>query len=212
MKKILHFVYYVLGTLLCYICLFWWKIRDWFSPPKTDSILFVAHPDDDTLFFHTFIKETKPYVCLMTTGWSLRRMPDFYKCMKLYGVRYRAYPLGSVDDRQRLLEKHARAVLSIAPFKVIATHNADGEYGHIEHSRVHKAIISVVNARYRIMCPVSRTEINNYPLDDKTIAEKITIFKNVYVTESWVPYDQKAGTPVWVTHEHLEVINEEKSF
>ena len=206
--KILHSIYVFVGTVLCRFALIYWRLRDKISPPETDSVLFVAHPDDDTLFFHTFIKEYKPYVCLMTTGWSLRRMPCFFKVMKQYGVRYRAYPLDSRDKRTQLLEKHAAEVLELADFKVIATHNSTGEYGHEEHIRVHDAVCSAVQEKNRILCPVCKESIINYPLDKKAISEKQEIFKNLYVTETWVLTEQEAGTPVWVTHEKVEKLKE----
>ena len=203
----IHGIYVVIGKLINHAALVCWRIRDRFYPPKTDAVLFVAHPDDDTLFFHTFIKEHKPYVCLMTTGWSLRRMPDFKRCMRRYGVKYRAYPLKSKDDRIDLLEKHVKSVLKMKSFAVVATHNATGEYGHEEHIRVHEAVVSVLKKeKYRaeLLCPVDVSEIEKYPLSDGIVREKLDIFENVYVTESWVPFEEEAGTPVWVTHEKLE--------
>ena len=130
-------IYIIVGTILNYIALIGWNIRDYIFKPKSNYVLFVAHPDDDALFFHTYIKEYKPYVCLMTTGWSIKRMPDFIRCMKMYGVRYRAYPMKSRDDRMGLLKKHVNRVLRIKKFTTIATHNKSGEYGHIEHKYIH---------------------------------------------------------------------------
>lgn len=207
MRKFLHSIYMLAGKIFCNCCLAYWEIRDRISPPKTDSVLFVAHPDDDTLFFHTFIKEHKPYVCLMTTGWSLRRVPCFFKVMRQYGVRYRAYPLDARDRRMNLLEKQVSEVLKIKPFKNIAAHNKTGEYGHEEHIRVHEAVSNVVSgSQYQctMFCPVLREEIEKYPLPDNIADEKRAIFKKLYTTEAWLLDEEEAGTPVWVTHEKLE--------
>lgn len=204
---VIHGIYVVIGKLINHAALVWWRIRDRFFPPETDAVLLVAHPDDDALFFHSFIKERKPYVCLMTTGWSLRRMSDFKKCMRHYGVKYRAYPLKSKDDRVLLIEKHVKSVLKMKYFSVVATHNATGEYGHEEHIRVHEAVVSVLKKeKYRaeLLCPVDVSEIKKYSLPDDISREKLDIFANVYVTESWVPFEEEAGTPIWVTHEKLK--------
>lgn len=207
MKSILHKIYVLNGILINNILLLYWHVRDKYSPPSTDAVLFVAHPDDDTLFFHTFIKEHKPYVCLMTTGWSLRRIPDFFKCMRQYGVRYRVYPLDSKDKRIHLLEKQVGEVLSIKQFSIIATHNASGEYGHEEHIRVHQAVVNAVENKADVFCPVEKEQIQKYPLEESIVKEKMHIFEKIYVTESWVPYDELCGTPVWVTHEKLVLEN-----
>ncbi len=202
--QILHPIYVFVGTVINYILLAFWKVRDKINSPETDAVLFVAHPDDDSLFFHTFIKEYKPYVCLMTTGWSMRRIPDFFKCMKNYGVKYRIYPLDSRDKRINRLQKQVTDVLKIADFKIIATHNSEGEYGHEEHQRVHEAVFKVLPKDSTVFCPVLKKNLLQYPLPDKIVREKMEIFSDVYVTESWVPYDEPAGTPPWVNHEHLE--------
>lgn len=201
-RIIAHKAYVILGTVLCNLCSIWWQIRDKISPPNTDAVLFVAHPDDDTLFFHTYIKDKKPYVCLMTTGWSLRRMPCFFKAMKYYGVRFRAYPLGTNDTRIGLHEKIIKDVLGVGKFRIVATHNATGEYGHEEHMRVHSAVASVLKKNgsdATLLCPAAKECIVDYPLPRNIIAEKQEIFKTIYTTESWV-LDEDT---VWVENEFL---------
>ena len=204
MFKIATRIYKITGILFCRICLLLWNLRDKLNPPKTDSVLFIAHPDDDTLFFHSFIIENKPYVCLMTLGYSLKRMPDFIKVMRHYGVRFRAYPLDSRDSRTKLLEMQVKSVLKLADFKTVATHNMTGEYGHEEHIRVHNAVISVCRNR-KVICPVDMSIIEEYPLDNKTVEDKRYIFENFYRSEKWVLTEEESGAPVWVSHEQLEV-------
>ncbi len=195
--RAIHFIYKLLGSAFCRLCLCYWVARDFFSPPKEESILFVAHPDDDTLFFHTFIKKHKPYVVLCTAGYSLRRIPCFFKAMKYYGVKYRAYDMGTRDIRIELLEKHIRSVFSMGAFKYCATHNAEGEYGHEMHRRVNQAVVK--NAKVPIFTPTSNKTITNYPLDKKTIEEKRFIFNNIYTTEKWVLKQYET----WVNNEKL---------
>ena len=203
-KTVIRKTYEVIGLIICRICLAWWGIRDRLCPPETDSVLFIAHPDDDTLFFHSFITENKPYVCLMTLGYSLKRMPDFIKVMRRYGVRYRAYPLDSRDNRFDLLKKQVGTVMKLADFKTVATHNKTGEYGHEEHIRVHDAVMSLCQSK-PVLCPVDRSKIKEYPLDDESIKDKRYIFENFYKSEKWVLDEEESGAPVWVTHEQLEV-------
>ncbi len=203
MKKLLHKLYKFCGHILCRVFLLYWKTRDALFPPKTDSILFVAHPDDDTLFFHTFIKEKKPYVVLMTTGWSLRRMPCFFRVMKKYGVRYRAYDLEARDQRMALLKKHVDEMKKVKNFALCATHNAEGEYGHKMHQRVHQAVLSQMDCP--VLCPAGKDTLHQYPLPKSIAQEKNDIFNQIYTTEKFV-LDQYGD---WVIHEHLEEIEHE---
>ena len=190
----------LLGHIFCKLCLCYWTLRDYLFPPKEKSILFVAHPDDDTLFFHSFIKEHKPYIVLCTAGWSLRRLPCFFKAMKYYGVKYRAYGMGTRDKRIKLLERHVRAAFKIGKFDLCATHNAEGEYGHEMHQRVHNAVIN--NSTVPIMVPVSSESLKKHPLNKDIVKEKIKIFRYIYTTETWV-LDQYTD---WVCNEKLEQI------
>lgn len=198
--KVFHSLYHFVGHLFCKQCLCWWVVRDFFSPPKENAVLFVAHPDDDTLFFHTFIKEYKPYVVLCTAGWSLRRLPCFFKAMRQYGVKYRAYDMGTCDKREMLLQKRVHKVFSIGHFEICATHNATGEYGHEMHQRVHNAVMK--EAVVPVLAPVDAEIIKGYPVDNRVLEEKQNLFKHVYTTETWV-LDQY---PLWVGHEQLELV------
>ncbi len=197
--RAIHFVYKLFGVAFCRLCLCYWDVRDFISPPKEESILFVAHPDDDTLFFHTFIKKHKPYVVLLTAGWSLRRLPCFFRTMNHYGVKYRAYDMGTRDKRVSLLEKHIKASFSKGIFKCCATHNAEGEYGHEMHRRVHQAVLKY--SKIPVFVPVVSDLIGKYPLDSTEIDEKIYIFNSYYTTEKWV-IDQYSH---WVVNEKLEL-------
>lgn len=196
-KKLIHKLYVLVGSFYNLLCRCWWGIRDIIKKPSENTILFIAHPDDDTLFFHTFIKEHKPYVVLLTDGWSLVRFCDFKKVMKLYGVRYRAYGLHSRDKRISLLEKYVSQSLKLNNFKICATHNAEGEYGHEMHQRVHTAVKKQVNCK--LWVPALDNDIENYPLKNEEIAEKVAIFNKHYKTELFVldMYEK------WVENEKL---------
>jgi LmbE family N-acetylglucosaminyl deacetylase len=174
-----------------------WRVRDKIFPPKETAVLFVSHPDDDVLFFHTFIKEHKPYVVLLTTGWSLRRMPCFIKAMRRYGVRFRAYDLQSRDTRTELLQSKIHEMMKTGNFDLCATHNASGEYGHEMHRRVHDAVASVVDCT--LLTPVDKDHIRNYPLANEDYKEKVNIFQTIYTTELFV-LEQYSE---WVENEKL---------
>ena len=214
MKKILynllHFFYYFFGAAFCNCVLMILKIRDCFNPPKEESILFVAHPDDDALFFNNYIEENKPYVVLLFSAWSFRRIKDFFKVMKYYGVRFRVYASVSKDAyyssvRRRITERHISSCLKIGQFNTIVTHNSTGEYGHPTHMLVHECVVKVcADKPYEIICPVSLERIGSYPLTQDEIDKKHMIFQTMYKSESWVETEEEAGTPIWFFNEKLE--------
>ena len=196
-KKFLHKIYVFIGITINCFRLCYWCMRDIIIKPKQKSVLFVAHPDDDTLFFHTFIKKEKPYVVLLTTAWSLRRYPCFKKVMKYYGVKYRAYSFGTNDVRTKLLEKRVSKVLRRIDPEICATHNSEGEYGHEMHKRVHECVKNL--AKCKVITPISDAFIENYPISDKEIKEKTMIFNSFYTTEKFVLNEYSK----WVINEKL---------
>ena len=210
-KDCLHPIYRMAGHTVCWLFRCRAVLRDWVSPPDSDGILFVAHPDDDALFFHTFLVSEKPYVVLLFTGWSLRRLPDFFKAMKYYGVRCRAYSgfaegMYDYEKKRKRTEKRIQSCLKIGKFSKVLTHNASGEYGHQAHRLVHEAVVDSCRDGEAIFCPVHKAEIERYPLCPEDLKEKEYVFTHICRSEAWVMTDEAAGTPVWFTHERLEKI------
>lgn len=166
------------------ICFFHHLLNDK-KPIKEKTLLVVAHPDDDALFFHTVLKKEKPFVALMTMGTSLRRMSEFRRAMKYYGVNYTYFPLASRDEREDLLLKNVKLVLSRGNFERVYTHSQSGEYGHVMHKRVHKAVISAFQGE--VYTPVTEEKNASLPLLPKeTILEKTEVFKSIYKTQVFV--------------------------
>lgn len=203
MRKVKLFLHRVVGHILCRMHWFCWDVRDILSPPKETSVLFVTHPDDDTLFFHTFIKKHKPYVVVMTAGHSVNRLRCFLKNMKRYGVRCRAYDQGTDDTREHVVRRHVRHVLAFGKFVVCATHNAQGEYGHPMHICVHNAVIA--ESPCPVWVPESANAITEFPITTKDLAEKRDIFTSIYTSELFV----LDLWPNWMAHEHLVKYNPE---
>lgn len=201
--NLLHALYKLIGRIVCQLFLIWWRIRDKINPPKEEVVLIVSHPDDDTLFFHTFIKKYKPYICVMSVGWSFRRVPCFFRAMRKYGVRFRIYPLESRDTRLELLHQNVLECLKLSSFKLCATHGKTGEYGHEFHRRVHDAVVSC--AKCKVLTPVSEDEIGKYPLTADIVEEKRRMFQRIYTTEVFVLKQYRT----WVEHERLTEYSEE---
>lgn len=201
MKKILHSIYKKLGFILYSIHQSIFKIEIKIKPIKEKSILFVAHPDDDVLFFNRIMKTEKPYVVLATTGFSIIRIKEFKKAMKYYGLRYNYYSLESRDEREDKLLSIISSEIKNGNFEKCYSHSPSGEYGHIMHQRVGNAVGKAVK-NCRIFTTVSADEIDRKEneLSEKEKAEKINIFKTIYSSQDFV-LDEYS---VWVSHEKTE--------
>lgn len=193
-----------IGSFLCRIKLIYWNTRDVLFPPKEEAVLFVTHPDDDTLFFHTFIKDHRPYVCLMTAGFSVNRLSCFSRNMKHYGVKFRAYPMQTNDNREKLLYRHAKTVFRQGNYRLCVTHNSEGEYGHSMHARVHQAVVMAAKENScPVKVPVSKENLSNFPLKPELAAEKKRILETVYESQAFV----LDNWPDWIENEHLTALN-----
>lgn len=199
-RRIHRWIHVSIGHVLCKFRLAVWWLRDSFFPPKEDSILFVSHPDDDTLFFHTYITEKKPYVVAMTAGYSVNRTQCFIRNMKHYGVRYKIYDQGTDEMNEKLIQKRVARTIRKGCFQTCVTHNSEGEYGHPMHQCVHWGVTSAVDCP--VLVPVFERELSDYPISQKEIKEKNQVFYHFYKSELFVLTEW----PLWMEHEKLRPI------
>ena len=199
MKDFIHGIYKITGKILCAFHLIFSEIKKKISPVKETSILFVAHPDDDVLFFNRIMKTEKPYVVLLTTGFSLIRIREFKKAMKYYGLRFNYHFLETDDKREDRLAAVIKKEMKSGSFKKCFTHSPSGEYGHSMHKRIGRIVPQNVNCR--VFTTVSADEIDRAEneLSQEEKEEKINIFKNIYSSQDFVleMYSQ------WVNNEEI---------
>lgn len=197
-RKTIHFVYETIGHMMACACAVYFCLRDFLFPPKEKAVLFVAHPDDDALFFHSYIKEYKPYVVLLTTGGLIRRVLPFYKAMRAYGVRCRAFDMSSrAVEKEELIRKRIAHILNHGRFSVCATHNAEGEYGHIMHQCIHRCVRCLWKSE--LLVPVCRADIEKHPLPEDAANEKISFLQMYYRGE----YPTLCTFSTWIVNEKL---------
>ena len=199
MKKIIHSVYLMLGYVMCTVSRVLFEIKVRINPIKEKSILFVAHPDDDVLFFNRIMKTEKPYVVLVTTGTSIIRINEFRKAMKYYSRRYNYYPLKTDDTREEKLSSIIKKELERGSFEKCYSHSPAGEYGHSMHKKVGRAVEK--NVECRLFTTVEADEIGSAEneLSQKEKEEKINVFKTIYPSQDFV-LDEYG---VWVSHEKI---------
>lgn len=198
----LHHIYRIIGHIYALFSNFFYSVRDYLFPPKEEAVLFVAHPDDDALFFHSFITNYKPYVVLLTTGAILKRVRPFCRAMNHYGVKYRTFDINSrAVDKEKSISKNVRKVLKRSHFSICATHNEEGEYGHEMHKCVHRCVVENWEGD-TLFVPYFSEEIVNYPLDEYTLHEKQRVLFEFYEREYPVLETHK----IWINHEAFRKI------
>lgn len=199
MKKIIHNLYKFFGKTLCKIHGIFFEINKKKYPIKEKNILFVSHPDDDVLFFNRVMKNEKPYVVLLTTGFSMIRIKEFKKAMKYYGLRYNFYDLETADEREDKLAKIIVKEIESGSFEKCFSHSVYGEYGHPMHKRIGRVVKE--NTSCPIFTTVSAEELDceENRLTERELQEKIKIFKTIYKSQDFV----LDHYPQWVQNEKI---------
>ena len=118
--------------------------------PSKDITLLIAHPDDEVLFLWPFLDRVKRIVCASSDQHNLSRQwcSERGKCLdevaELLGAE--TFVLGNNSEFYRAetrpeakLKRHAEQIIeAVGNPEILATHNAWGEYGHIDHLLCHQ--------------------------------------------------------------------------
>lgn len=109
-----------------------------------DKLMFVAHPDDESIFGGAALFREKGWkVICLTNGNDSIRSKEFHQAMKMVGASYEIwdYPdiYGGSFDVQ-LVGKDLKKVISHYRSSRIVTHNLCGEYGHNQHKSLSKIL------------------------------------------------------------------------
>jgi LmbE family N-acetylglucosaminyl deacetylase len=124
---------------------------------QPDKLLIVAHPDDEVLWGGAnLLKETGWFVVCSTHANDPIRSQEFYQTMSYANVtQYEMFDVPDTyveaddyDDEDQAMEAvdelydgtpfdKRLATLAKQEWKLVLTHNADGEYGHLHHKKVH---------------------------------------------------------------------------
>ncbi len=186
MKKIAKKMYNALGHILCFFSRLLFEIKVLFKPIDEKNILFVTHPDDDALFFHTLIKNKKPYVVLLTGGYSVKRAMEFKKMMAYYSVRYNMYTFNTNDTRMEKIENKIKKELSRGHFDNIYSHSTTGEYHHPMHCRVGESVKKVTDGKVKTTVSADELVKDENRLPQSEIDEKLKIFNTIYSSQIFV--------------------------
>ncbi|MEG0980238.1 MAG: PIG-L family deacetylase [Erysipelotrichaceae bacterium] len=117
-----------------------------------DHLMIVAHPDDETIWGASHLLKDKYLVVCITNGKNNKRHKEFVKVMKKIKTPYLIlnYPdkvKGQRDDwksSEEAIQKDLNYIMNFKDWKLIATHNPKGEYGHIHHKRTSNYVTKIV--------------------------------------------------------------------
>ena len=114
-----------------------------------DKLLIVAHPDDETLWGYHQLKNNKGWkIISITNAHNNIRVKELTNIAEYWGaaleiwnykdcpIRYNMHPQLYNDIKKEIAKPNVKMVL---------THNALGEYGHIQHKKVSQVVLTVSN-------------------------------------------------------------------
>lgn len=105
------------------------------------KLMVVVHPDDETLWGGAHLTEGGWFVVCLTNGYNEVRKNEFYEVIKESGnvgliLKYPDLVGGKRSDWATSKPQIAKDLDLLMKYKhwgMVATHNPDGEYGHIHH-------------------------------------------------------------------------------
>lgn len=117
------------------------KAIDQLNLKECDSVMFVAHPDDETIWGGSHLLNKHYLVVCITNGNNKTRRKEFMNVMKAThntGIMFN-YPDKTHGQRdnwnnvRKYIKNDVHYILGKKNWNTVVTHNPDGEYGHIHH-------------------------------------------------------------------------------
>lgn len=118
---------------------------------ECDNLMIVAHPDDELLWGGAHLDEGGYFVLCLTNGNNKTRSAEFYEMIQETGSKGIILSYPDKVNGKRSEWKHLNSslisdltlIICAKEWNIIATHNPDGEYGHIHHKMTSSLTTSV---------------------------------------------------------------------
>jgi len=116
---------------------------------NVNKVMFVAHPDDETIWGGVHLLEDNYLVVCVTCGTNKTRAKEIEKVMdysgdKLIMLGYPDKVWGKRSDwkyEMNDIKKDIKKILDAKDWEIVVTHNPDGEYGH-QHHKMTSSIVT----------------------------------------------------------------------
>jgi len=116
------------------------------------ALVIVAHPDDETIWMGGTILKNKNWdwiILSLCRALDYDRAPKFNEVCEFYG----ATPIMADLDDEKLEPLPIEEVIGVIEknlpyrnFNFIFTHGENGEYGHLRHKEIHKAVNMMIKS------------------------------------------------------------------
>lgn len=184
-----------------------------------DNLMIVAHPDDEMLWGGgALIKDSYLVVCV-TCGRNKLRNYEFSHVIEKTNDKFIALGYLDKDKRKRRhkleidykrLKKDIDQILSLKDWKLVVTHNPEGEYGHSHHKVISKIVAEKYDYKEKLFYfgkYYTKKEIKKHtnsliPLEEDVLLKKNEIlgnygtqifyqyrFDHIIPYENWIKYD-----------------------
>lgn len=186
------------------------------NPSSFDKVLFVAHPDDELLFFLNALLDKPGWlVVCMTNGGSAVRCREFLSLMAKLGHQRQIWNLkdgiNSSWHAAKTVGKVSKVLGLRENWTMVATHNAEGEYGHPQHKQLHRIVRKAAHG-HTLHVPTNAADLCSpeNELPPEIMAKKRELLESCYPSQvrlveishvNWMRYERLVHAPASVVQE-----------
>ena len=138
--------------LLCILSLILCLNTSVIHAKEPESLMIVAHPDDETIWGGSHLTHGNYTVLCITNGNNKKRKKEFMKVMEKTHSKgiILSFPDKTKGKRdnwkscKKDIQREIKKEIDSKDWDQIVTHNPDGEYGHIHHKKVSKYVTMIL--------------------------------------------------------------------